>query len=160
MKVGEVCASGILFINEDAPKALVNGSGRILMVIAVLAMAGFVFAKSYRSLELVGDCGFVVVVVMVIVVMVSHRSHYILFIWWMSVQLGRSRVSERREFHYIEVGLQVHAIQKGLPAISDGGLRKIGWQDVDSYGNALSTFGKLTFAKSRREGPKMQVFSV
>ena len=75
MKVGEVCASGILFINEDAPKALVNGSGRILMVIAVLAMAGFVFAKSYRSLELVGDCGFVVVVVMVIVVMVSHRSH-------------------------------------------------------------------------------------
>ena len=44
------------------------------MVIAVIVMGVFVFAKSYRSLELFGDAGFLTVIVMVIVVMVSIPS--------------------------------------------------------------------------------------
>ena len=71
LQVGETCASGITFINQNAPEALVGGNGRLIMGLATIVCGMFVFAKSYRSLEILGDFGFSTILVMVIVIMVS-----------------------------------------------------------------------------------------
>ena len=68
--MGEVCASGILLVSSNPPGALVNGSGRVIMVIAVIAMSAFIFLRNLRQLELFGDAGIVVVFIMVVVIMV------------------------------------------------------------------------------------------
>lgn len=73
-QVGETCASGILLINAHAPGALVDGSGRVIMVIAVVLMAGFVFMRHLRQLEYVGDAGVIVVLIMVVVIVVSKMN--------------------------------------------------------------------------------------
>lgn len=78
MQVGEVCASGITFINSNYNGALVHGSGRIIMVLGVILMSGFVFLCNLRQLEIAGDFGFIVVLIMVIVIVVDcpglHRT--------------------------------------------------------------------------------------
>lgn len=71
LQVGEVCASGITFINSNYDGALVHGSGRIIMVLGVVLMSGFVFLKNLRQLEIAGDFGFIVVLIMVIVIVVG-----------------------------------------------------------------------------------------
>lgn len=74
LKVGEVCASGITFINSSYHGVLVQGSGRIIMVLGVTVMSGFIFLRNYRHLEIAGDCGFLVVFIMVVVIVVSCLS--------------------------------------------------------------------------------------
>ena len=71
-QVGEVCASGITFINSNYNGALVHGSGRIIMVLGVVLMSAFVFLRNLRQLEIAGDFGFIVVLIMVIVIMVRN----------------------------------------------------------------------------------------
>ena len=69
-QVGEVCASGISFINSNYNGVLVHGNGRIIMVLGVIVMSAFVFLRNLRQLEIAGDFGFIVVLIMVIVIMV------------------------------------------------------------------------------------------
>ena len=38
--------------------------------------------------------------------------------------------------------LQVHSIERGLPAIGDG-FAVVGFKNLDAFGSALSTFGEL-----------------
>lgn len=52
---------------------LVHGSGRIIMVLGVILMSGFVFLRNLRQLEIAGDFGFIVVLIMVIVIMVGTQ---------------------------------------------------------------------------------------
>lgn len=73
LQVGEVCASGITFINSNYDGVLVHGSGRIIMVLGVILMSGFVFLRNLRQLEIAGDFGFIVVLIMVIVIMVGTQ---------------------------------------------------------------------------------------
>lgn len=70
-QVGEVCASGIQFINSSYNGVLVQGSGRIVMVIGTILMSAFVFLRNLRQLEIAGDFGFIIVLIMVIVIMAS-----------------------------------------------------------------------------------------
>ena len=74
-QVGEVCASGITFINANYNGVLVHGSGRIIMILGVILMSAFVFLRNLRQLEIAGDFGFIVVLVMVIVIMVSNTAY-------------------------------------------------------------------------------------
>lgn len=74
-QVGEVCASGITFINANYNGVLVHGSGRIIMILGVILMSAFVFLRNLRQLEIAGDFGFIVVLIMVIVIMVSNIAH-------------------------------------------------------------------------------------
>lgn len=48
-----------------------NGSGRVVMVIAVILMSAFIFLRNLRQLEFFGDFGVIMVLIMVTVIMVS-----------------------------------------------------------------------------------------
>ncbi|KAK9862347.1 hypothetical protein WJX84_001539 [Apatococcus fuscideae] len=74
-QAGEVMAAGINYINPNYTGIMVQGNGRIIMLLAMIVIAPLSLLHELRKLEIAGDFGILVVIVLVLVTMINSISH-------------------------------------------------------------------------------------